>query len=55
MRLPCIAWVIPFVLVLCSSTLAQDLATISDPESLGFSAGRCRRLLGRCCSDRAQR
>ena len=44
MRLPRIAWAIPFVLVPCSSTLAQDLATISDPESLGFSASRLARI-----------
>jgi CubicO group peptidase (beta-lactamase class C family) len=44
MRLPRIAWAIPFVLVLCSSTLAQDLASIGDSESLGFSASRLARI-----------
>jgi CubicO group peptidase (beta-lactamase class C family) len=44
MRLPRIGWAIPFVLVLSSGTLAQDLATIGDPESLGFSASRVARI-----------
>jgi CubicO group peptidase (beta-lactamase class C family) len=44
MRLPRIAWAIPFVLVVCSSTLAQDPASIGDPESLGFSASRLARI-----------
>jgi CubicO group peptidase (beta-lactamase class C family) len=44
MRLPRIAWAIPVVVILSSSTLAQDLASVGDPESLGFSASRMARI-----------
>jgi CubicO group peptidase (beta-lactamase class C family) len=43
MTLPRIAWAIPAIF-LCSSALAQDLASFGDPESLGFSASRLTRI-----------
>jgi CubicO group peptidase (beta-lactamase class C family)/C-terminal processing protease CtpA/Prc len=44
MRLACIAWAILLALVLSSRTLAQDITSTSDPESLGFSASRLARI-----------